>query len=612
MSTERTSSWKKGDPIGYIQEKAPDFEMPSYEGKRYEVLVPDTLNLQERASLAINCLTGMTDPYADYEIYWYVFLHGNRPCMSRDLNHQVQLIMQRALPLMRIISGSDQNMEVEQKWLEVLLRLQGPDGLFYYPLEGRPWISYKGSSEGQYDDFEGNQYTGPLNNGWSLAILGLYYELTGNKLFKEMGEKLVDGMIRHAVHREDYAFYPKGIYGLSEVSDPDTPIPSVLSKNLVMGWTTYGLAHFFRATGYEPALSLAGELTRFVWKHSNCYSADGVWLMPGGHYPWHCGCLFGILEYAAAVKDEELLEFVRKGYEYGKAPAQNGNVLIGFFPENAHFANQTGEICGVSFMLSMAVKLSLAGVGDYWDDIDRWVRNHFTESQLLSYEWMYNVVADQPKLPINEITTTDDRVGERNVGGFAGWPSPNDFFGNRQIQGGNAIYMHCCTGEGTMALYRVWEKILNYHDGKLKVNLLFNCASLWADVDSYIPYEGRVDVKVKKACELEVRIPEWVKPDECACTINNAGRLLSLDGRYAKVGGVKPDDIATLTFPIFERKDEVLIEGRKYTIVRKGNDMVKIDPPGKYCPLYQRAHYRENKARLRKIQRFVSQQLIDW
>jgi len=144
------------------------------------------------------------------------------------------------------------------------------------------------------------------------------------------------------------------------------------------------------------------------------------------------------------------------------------------------------------------------------------------------------------------------------------------------------------------------------------VNLLLNRASPWADVNSSIPYQGRVDVKVKKVYELLVRIPEWVKPDECACTVNDAERKLNWDGRYAKIGGVKPDDVATLTFPIFERTDEVSIEERKYTLVRKGNDVVDIDPPGKYYPLYQRAHYRENQVLWKKTARFVSQKLIDW
>ena len=42
--------------------------------------------------------------------------------------------------------------------------------------------------------------------------------------------------------------------------------------------------------------------------------------------------------------------------------------------------------------------------------------------------------------------------------------------------------------------------------------------------------------------------------------MNGAERALSLEGRYAGVGAVKPDDGATLTIPIIERVDTVYIE----------------------------------------------------
>jgi hypothetical protein len=54
--------WRPGDPIGYINPTIPDFAMPPYEGQRYEAVVPDTLDLAERARLAVNALTEMTDP----------------------------------------------------------------------------------------------------------------------------------------------------------------------------------------------------------------------------------------------------------------------------------------------------------------------------------------------------------------------------------------------------------------------------------------------------------------------------------------------------------------------------------------------------------------------
>ncbi|MFN8006891.1 MAG: hypothetical protein U0V70_07700 [Terriglobia bacterium] len=86
-------------------------------------------------------------------------------------------------------------------------------------------------------------------------------------------------------------------------------------------------------------------------------------------------------------------------------------------------------------------------------------------------------------------------------------------------------------------------------------------------------------MKVKQQAHLLVRIPEWVTPDQTHCRVNQRERTLSWEGRYAVVGGVHAGDLATLTFPMVERTDKVLIEKAAYTLIRKGNEVVAIDPP---------------------------------
>ena len=44
-------------------------------------------------------------------------------------------------------------------------------------------------------------------------------------------------------------------------------------------------------------------------------------------------------------------------------------------------------------------------------------------------------------------------------------------------------------------------------DGELSVNLLISRPSPWADVESHIPYTGRVDVKIKQALNPESAAP---------------------------------------------------------------------------------------------------------
>jgi hypothetical protein len=236
------------------------------------------------------------------------------------------------------------------------------------------------------------------------------------------------------------------------------------------------------------------------------------------------------------------------------------------------------------------------------------------EGQLLTTDWIYRLFDanwtnpyERPPSVVDAASQTADRVPERNLGAFAGWPAANDWF----VGKGSGI-MHCCTANGARSLFMIWNRILTCKDGKLNVNLLLNRASKWADIDSYIPYQGRVVIKVKQPLELSVRIPEWVSPEQTCASINDADCSIEWDGRYARIGQVQPENTVTVTFPIAERAEHIHVEKRRYHIVRKGNEVVSIDPPGRYCPLYQREHYRSDSPRWRKVTRFVSDDDIDW
>ena len=58
------------------------------------------------------------------------------------------------------------------------------------------------------------------------------------------------------------------------------------------------------------------------------------------------------------------------------------------------------ELCEVADMIAIAIRLSEAGAGDYWDDADRWIRNHFFENQMLSADWAKEVVTSSRSDPL--------------------------------------------------------------------------------------------------------------------------------------------------------------------------------------------------------------------
>jgi len=578
---EKLHLWKKGDPIGYICRDIPEFKVPPYKGERYEALVPDTLDLAERAALAVNGLTGPTDPQADYELYFLVNFKSNPPHMKHSADDpDIQAKFQQALPLMRIISGSCLNEEVDRRWMEVTLHRLGPDGLAYIPVVGRPWA--RGSAWGST---EADNFVRPIACGILLSAMSLYYLRSKDPVWKEAIEKMVTGLTNLSIDKNSYAYFPEGAFSAGESTPRDAKMPTGITSSLC-GWVVLGLVHAYRVTSLESALRLASKLLRYIMERGQYFAPDGTFLpnqymkglpAPHIHFHHHTSCVLAMAEYALVAKDAEVAEYAKKCYQYAKS---KGDVLIGYFPENIDDNRRlwTSEMCDVADMLAIAVKLTQAEVGDYWEDIDRWVRNQFAEGQLVDTEWIELISSKLPLCPVTGPGISNERVIERNIGAFAGWPSANEWIGC------NIGIMHCCTGNSTRAIYYLWENIVTYQNGKLKINLLLNRASPWADVNSYIPYEGRVDVKIKEACDLSIRIPKWANLEQTHCQVNNLDRPLSWEGLYAKVGPVTPHDVVTLNFPIVTQKDKVEIEKRSYTIQRKGNEVVLIDPPGKCCP----------------------------
>ena len=258
------------------------------------------------------------------------------------------------------------------------------------------------------------------------------------------------------------------------------------------------------------------------------------------------------------------MEWIDKSYNWAKENTFSSTAM-GWFPEIARKDREWSEPCCPADMVALAIKLSRAGAGDYWDDADRWTRNHLIETQ-----------------------TTDGGYGPG-----------------------------CCTGNAARALYYAWKNILEYEEGELRVNLLLNRASKWADVDSHVPYQGRVDIKPKqKLPSLAVRMPEWVESEskQVTCAVNNQPREFTWQGRYIHLGPVNKGAIVTVQFPIGVRSvNQHIVEvDRKLTI--KGNEVISIEPREGLLHFtgYDRDHYLEDATRWVEIERFAPDHEIDW
>lgn len=629
--------------INYPRKDIPGVGLPPCRGDRYDDTIPDTLDIASRCELAINALTGITDPEADYEVYWQAELFRNPPVMMHDHNDWVQSVegFMEALPLLRNATGSGLNTQVDLTWMQVNLKTLGPDGLTYEILNGWPWSRLNPwSFEFIWKPDGTNTKTGDTSValattaakcGRIIGTMTVYHVRDKNPLWTETCERMIRRLGELTVDRGSFAYIPHGAFAPFARFGPQAKMPTgydaVDYGNIRM---IQGLSQYYRVTGYEPAIRLAAKLATFGMDHAQYYDERGRFLCSaverdalmnsprlkihypeakdlelGGHFHNHTIGLLSILEYAVVGRDKKAQEFVRSGYEWAKG---QGSSLVGFFPElaidNKYFAC---ESCEVADMIAMGVKLSSAGVGDYWDDIDRWVRNQFAEQQLTNGDWIYELAKTQEKKPV-AFNETADRLVARNLGTFAGWAGGNEWVTQIGIQ-------QCCLGNSARALYYVLESIMQQESETLRVNLLMNRATRWADVYSHIPYEGRVELKIKKPFKrVLVRAPEWIKrgSTEIVCKTNGTAEPVAWQGRYIEAGYSVPGDRIVITFPIAERTVRETIGNVPYTLTIKGSTVTTIDPPGKIGPLYQRAYYREKQAPRRKVQRFVPEQEIFW
>lgn len=633
--------------IQYIRPSIPEFSIPAYRGETYEDEVPDTLDLTERAKLGVNVLTSITDPTADYEIYWLTDLLRNPPIMLHDFNDWVQNQegLMEALPLLRNASGTSLNSQVDGAWMGSILKSIGPDGLLYLPLKGRPWSRIKaegvnpvwranGSRTGTQD--ASVSYIANLSTcERAIGTMAIYYRRDGNLMWRTTIEKMIGRLNELAVDKGDYAYYVAGSFEPQAKVDKSSPMP--LGSLWGVSWNTrgvQGLSQYYVTTGYEPALHLAGKLAQYTLRHGQIFDAEGRWLLDpevkakskwnshfagtfdvehlsfGGHGQGHAIGLLSVLEYAVATRDHNLLEFCNRSYQWGVNPGQEYGVskLVGWFPEWYVPGYPACESCTNGDLFGVAVKLTESGIADYWDDIDRFVRNHFAEAQITRTDWVYKMAKEEPNKPV-EWNETSDKVPERNVGAWSGWAAPNEYATWLGIQ-------HCCTGNAARGLYYVWEHMVDRKGDVLTVNLLLNRASAWADVYSYIPYTGRVDLKMKQPCsELRLRVPEWIKTGDPAlsATVNGTKHDLRWQGRYVSLAAVGSGAKVEVSFPISERTVKEQIGPDTYTLVIKGNTVLSIDPPGKKGALYtDRAKYKSSEVAWKKVTRFVPEQQIIW
>jgi hypothetical protein len=609
----------------------------------HESEVPDTLDLAERARFAINGLTRAVDPEHDFEHYFLTMYMKDPPEMWHTGSGDMSCCNPKwseSLPMMRVMSGSKLNLDIEQKMMDAMVGMIGEDGLYWVPPasshEAEPWRPV------------GRADTCAFGDGRMMLAMIAWYERSKDPIWLERIRKMGQGLSKTAVHKDGYAFFPC-MGGSGSMAEEN--ILKSYDGPVCQGQPIRALARYYEISGDQEALAFARELVNFsiksqLWSPRDQKEFKWVESSEHGHFQgqphsYTLG-LRAILEYAHAANDATLKEFAKDGYEWQR---DWGIAQIGNFGD--HVWGPDTEPCLIADMVALAIRLSDYGVGDYWDDADQYVRNHLVEAQLLRADLLEGVskgsaqypdayekypqgpeglqgvasigvghdgIPWTPAMQERELKTvapekpvTKDVI-DRTLGLMAGMIEPTTI--------PYTISCGCCSGNGTQAMYYAWESTVRYKEGAAEVNLLLNRVSPWLDVSSYLPYEGKVVLKNKKARRVAVRIPRWVDRAAIKARVNGRPTATSWVGNYLVVDRLGPKDVIVLEFPMVERTAKYTMPfDRQYAFQFKGNTVVDVSPrdnnPTGY-PIYLRDHYRQNKAPVKQVAQYVSPIILNW
>ena len=623
-----------------------EIKSPRLDGERFEAEVPDTLDLAERAKLGINALTGSFDPKMK-EIYPSRYFYHKQPYMVHGLVSSMQAKFACALPMMRVMSGSDQNLGVDGEMMGLMVSWLGDDGICWDPAQDRPW------NETDED------YCDPHLQGFLLRAMLVWYQYTGNPGWKSLMDKVVEGMDHMILHKEDYAYFPPwggfveekdkardtgssryqaGYYPRSGWASTEEPAHEKDSGEegsvfMLQGVHPSPLALWYAMSGNKRALQLATEMVNFLTKPKMWGIEDEPRGMAGrperahwdGHWYGHLTTLRSLLDYAIVTNNPRLKAFVRDGYEW----ARNYGIAHIGWSENIAGTKPISEYqgCGPARVIALAIKLSDAGIGDYWEDVDQHIRNLGTEMQVVRADFLQKISEAGPERKTDKVKArggrevsvghwaTTDRVIERSIGTWGmGWPTV--MMKKKDDNSMAHAWTHaCCTSHGNMGLYYVWEAIVRCKDGVARVNLLLNRASPWLDIDSYLPYEGKVVIRNKTAKKILARVPMWVDKEAVKSRVNGQEASAEWFGNYLIFEGLGEGDVVTIEFPMVETTTKYTVrDDKEYTCHFKGNTLVDISPRDEELgyPLFLRDHLKQDKAPMKKVARYVSPVTIEW
>jgi hypothetical protein len=544
--------------------------------------IPDTLLLEERAGHVLHAIIGMADEDHNYIPFFGANLMDQPAYLTHgdwDYGSSHGRLID-ALILARHMTGDEKGRDIEAKYRENFLGFFKEDGLSYRLKNPKaPW----------------EPTANLIDQRAVILALTSWYMSTGDRKIKHVADKHVAALKRIAIKERDVWFYPASEYTVNGWPSANAvqlrlaPDPAAFCGRLIMP-----LLKYYELTGNSDALELCQYFTQLIVHRSGVFNPDGSFndalAYRSGHFHTRIGTLDALARYALFTRDASITHFVKKSYDW----ALTWCTAFGWTPGDIHDQAFEHETCSLVDLISTGITLAQSGYTEYWSVVERFLRNHLTESQLLNLDWVVD----------SDNKTNDDiglksffKVAERTRGAFAGYSAPNDFCCD--VSGGRghtSDLQTCCIGSGTRGLFMGWSNTITESNGTVSVNFLLNRGSRWLDVSSHLPHEGRVDMEIHQNLpRLLIRIPDWagyakviVRREQGDTVLTQAGSDPSIwvNQRFLVLGEARKGEKIRVTFPLSRRQTVEKAMGEEFITQWRGDDVIHLSPEGTHHPFY--------------------------
>mgnify|MGYP001283942238 CR=1 FL=1 len=557
--------------------------------------IADDLDLSAMAKSALNYLRGNPDPARRYECKFCLGPLGI-PSFVPDLPPTEEALdvialgdtdcrMEWQYAHMREMAGEATPCACEAGVRQRVLSYLRPDGLAW--VNPAAWIGEKSSVTGLWATTWG---TGKI-----LVTLSETYRQTRNPADLQRAKTTFEALRRLAHWDGPRAYYPGG------------PTPWRDGEWLRLGWAAdhyhnypslvEPLVRYYECTGDREGLECASAFTEGFLAESQP-NMEGCRINPqtgafAGHVHTHTHAIWGVAHLGALLKEPRYLDWSRRAYDFVVA---NGTDY-GWYPE--FIGSQLTEICVVGDMTSLAGWFARSGRPEYWDHVERTIRNEIRRSQFFMTPAFLKLFRDVHKDKPPEVVDAALAELRKLEGGFVAQSTLDDWVGFPAAMGkpGRMSGIHmmgCCPPEGMRALWEAWTSAVETNGNVVQVNLCLTRNHPAAQVKAYRPECGRLDVTAKRPGDYLLRAPSWAV--RSAVQVRRNGTSVDVEwggpaNAYVRCASVHSGDQLTVTWPVpvFSQTFVPLsATGGKAEITVRwiGNEVTGVEPRGKYLPMF--------------------------